>query len=753
MNQGNHTQPLTPGVTIYLIQLRKHWLITLILAISTACALIAYYYNQDERYTAQTELMLELSPAKVAQFESTINQGIERGLVEASMNTHRERLQSRQMAREILEHEFTPEQRVAIFKQHEQSEETTSEILLDSILDIVWIPDSQIIEISATHEDPQLASIIANVYARGYINNLSKQTDVGNESAINFLQEQSDQIAKEIEATQFVQREFREKNDVISVQKERELTEKRIESLEQAITERRVARLELKSTQDAIENAKENPELLLGIPAIADYGNASKIATELETANTERSILSETLLERHPDMLENEAKISSLQKTLSINLIKASEKINRKLENHVESEAQLQKALASETVLIRKLDQLSVAEQSIERQLTAKQTTGDQLSKRLNEATVSSRLQLTSVRILSEAETPTKASYPQTIAVLGSAGLLFCAVFIGAPFVLELGRTKLSTFSEIEYYINKPVLSHIDYSKSACQRNLDTQREDSQITESFRNLMAQLTLSHHNAEGIYLVSSTEAGEGKSLVAANLALSLAQHGRKTLLIDADLRRPRLHEAFELENKQGLLTWGTESGDPTNLSAVGIINIERNLDILPSGGSTTSPTEFVQDPAFIALLSNLRDQYDAIVLDSPPVGPCSDALILASIADQTIFVVKQNKVHRRRVKAAVERFEKTKAPILGIILNAIRGKSADETFGVNYSQYGVSYGYSTKDYASDKASKPITICKTGTLKKQSATYIPKSLSAPTNTQTRNGQKTEEKVTLHR
>lgn len=700
------------GIRYYFAQLRKHWGLTLMLALCSAAALIVYYSLQEERYTAQTELLMELNQARVADFNNESNRYFDRGVVESAMNTHREQITSRQLARTFLNDRFTEEERARIFDGYNLQGRSEAEVFLRSIINVAWIPESQIFELSATHRDPEIAAMLVNSYAENYIGALIEFRGTGAASALTFLEEQTQQLSDTIARTQAERQEFRQEHNLISVGKERELSENRIETLDKAITENRMKQMELRAVLKAIEQATDNPEALLSIPDINEYGSISELAKSLELARTERDVLAETLLDRHPDMQENEAKISSLTRALATNAATASARIQRQLAARESREQELTDNMTAQVERIRELDELAVQENWLERQLDAQQLTDAQLTKRLNETSVQSHLRDTNVRVLSEADVPLRASFPNDLAVAASASLLFGFLFIGTPLLLEIGRSKLSTFAEVEIYLNKPVLTHLEHSSKAKKRELHRQREDVKITESFRHLMAQLSLTAPDGGlgGVYVVSSTMPGEGKSLIAANMALSLAQHGRKTLLVDTDLRRPRIHEAFEMKNEQGLLTWGERSGDPADLSGAGITEVAMNLSVLCSGGCTTTPTEFIQHPAFRDLLNQLRSEYDVIILDSPPVGPCADALILGNYADQTIFVVRQNVVDRHRVRAAVRRLDKTKSPVSGIILNDTRGHSADYSYGVSRSQYGVSYGYSKTYYAPDKSARP-------------------------------------------
>ena len=214
-------------------------------------------------------------------------------------------------------------------------------------------------------------------------------------------------------------------------------------------------------------------------------------------------------------------------------------------------------------------------------------------------------------------------------------------------------------------------------------------------TESFRSMYSRIQMnSNADYPKIILVTSAIPSEGKSLISANLAFSCANHGRKTILVDFDLRRPGLHKFCSINNENGLLTL-------INAAKIGSENlniitdetlhpIHENLHLLPSGGKTRAATEILESSEFEIVTNHLRSRAEVIIIDSPPIGLFPDSLAIARKVEE-VLCNSYGKVSGKVAKNLIENIEETGANILGVVLNDLPQK---KTPGYYYSGY---YGY--------------------------------------------------------
>jgi len=200
---------------------------------------------------------------------------------------------------------------------------------------------------------------------------------------------------------------------------------------------------------------------------------------------------------------------------------------------------------------------------------------------------------------------------------------------------------------------------------------------------------------------ILTVTSTIPSEGKSLLASNLAIVTAQTGLKTLLVDADLRRPSVHKAFQLHSPIGLSAYLTE--EITRFDECIHSTEVPNLDVVCCGSIPASPSELIGSKRMMQFLQEVRLRYDRIVLDCPPVSAVSDPLVLAAKSDGVVFVTKFNKIRREMARRTIQRLQDAGIHILGVILNDIDFEGKDSYY---YSYYYYQNRYYASHYKSDK-----------------------------------------------
>ncbi len=200
----------------------------------------------------------------------------------------------------------------------------------------------------------------------------------------------------------------------------------------------------------------------------------------------------------------------------------------------------------------------------------------------------------------------------------------------------------------------------------------------SMASEAYRSLRTDIQYSSFNNElKTMLVTSSEASDGKSTISGNLALSFAENDKKVIIIDCDLRRPSIHRKFKISNLVGLseILIGKTSLEET------IQKYNDNLDILPSGNIPPNPAEMLSSHAMTTLLEILKEKYNIVILDSPPIQAVADAQILSAKVDGTILVVKSEKTKKESIIEAKNLLTKVGANIIGTVLNAVeytRGK---------------------------------------------------------------------------
>ena len=280
-------------------------------------------------------------------------------------------------------------------------------------------------------------------------------------------------------------------------------------------------------------------------------------------------------------------------------------------------------------------------------------------------------------------------------ALLAGLGLGVCGAF-----VLELLSTGFNTPRQVEDILGLPVLASVRrMEKGKLVKDGEVipipfyqlHFPLSPLSESMRTLRSSIHMSDvDEPPKVIHVTSTKPGEGKSTIAMSLAVSAAASGLKVALIDADLRHPSTSRVFGLENQKGLvdLLLGTISSE----NAFKMVQKSQNLVVLPAGSKSLNPTDLLGSDRMKQLLSKLKQAFDYVVVDTPPVGPVIDPVIVGNLADKTIFVVEWASTPRELVVNTMRQLSNQKR-IAGIVLNSVKRERARKYGGEYY--YGQSY----------------------------------------------------------
>lgn len=295
--------------------------------------------------------------------------------------------------------------------------------------------------------------------------------------------------------------------------------------------------------------------------------------------------------------------------------------------------------------------------------------------------------------VVDSATLPTDPVSPQPIRNLALGLVLGLLVGIGIAFLRDLLDTTVKSTEDLETATVAPVLGGITYDATARQRPLVTALEPhAPRVEAFRVLRTNLQFVEvDNPDKVFVVTSAVPEEGKSTTSVNLAITMAQAGHRTLLIEGDLRRPKATAALGLDYAVGVTT--------VLLGKVAVEDAiqrhpETDLDVLASGAIPPNPAELLQSNSMADLLKQIRNDYDMVIIDAPPLLPVTDAALLASQADGALLVVRYGKTTKDQLKQAVERLRQVDARPVGVVLNMVPNHRRAGSYGYGY---GYGYGY--------------------------------------------------------
>lgn len=551
--------------------------------------------------------------------------------------------------------------------------------------------EANVIQVAYESTDRILAYDVPNAIAASFIEQRNAVQKTEARSTVQFLEEQSDQIRGQLEAAENEMQTFREGRQIVALGVEAQAQVERLAELQTTRTQLDAERAALANLLGEIEAEAGDPDYrrLAAFPTFLQNQVIADILQELIAADRARTELLVRVTPSHPDFIGVSNRISDLEGQLGA----IGSNYLGSLNNQV---ASLDAVLARFGSELEEIPEKEVQFARLNRQVTTLAELFVLLQTRLKEAQVVEAVEDPSVRVVETAILPLEPISPRPARNMALAGVLGLMLGVGLAFVREYMDRRLHSSDQIEQLYGLPTIARIPSMQLGNGRNGDngpatlvTMGDSHSVgAEAFRNLRTNVRFMREGqGASEFVVTSPAPQEGKSVTAANLAIAIAQQGVRTLLIDADMRRSVLHTRFEMERSPGLADLLV--GEHTPQQVIRPTQVE-NLFLLPAGAHPPNPAELVGGARMEALLEKLREKFDSIVIDSPPLLAVTDASVLGPKTDGVILVVRAEKTDKDAIALAVQQLRHVGAEILGVVVNDARPD------GVYYSYYRKYYG---------------------------------------------------------
>jgi len=662
----------------FLVQLRERLMFTLPLSLLITLLVGYYQASVPPLFSSSTTLQVE-RPEKVVVSAEVVDSTLSS---EVELNTYLQVFSSKIMRSLVLD-SLTADERARLTPPRAPGAVNEGAPDLGSV-SVVAVPRTFFIRLTVTHRDPAAAALLANRYATQFIAYNLGQVGRANTQAVEFLQKRVEELREQSNAAERRLQDYMRQHDLVSLDSSTNLVATRLGLVTNVLQNARLERIAVQEQFNQVTKYREAGGNLLELAVISKHGSVSDYARRLEELRRERLLLNETYLAKHPRMIALATALSSAEEQLQDSIKLAIADLEATLAKARENERKLEAEFALQEQELFRLRDLSVEFKALESAAAVAKSSHTAILARLDDATTVRPLAKAPVRLIDHAEPESRPVSPDLKAI--ALKCTYLGLFLLAIFTILLSRfdDRLRSTFNIEDDLNEKLLGIVP----AIEMNEDSERfrlllnkSDSLLVEPFMNLHATLTLLPGPKTGrTLLVTSTVPGEGKTMVASNLAAAFALHGRRTLLIDCDLRRPMLHHHLGLPNQTGILSWLQGSTLPSDAicdeSLLGIHRVAENFYLLPSGGRTPQPTPLFEGPRFAELIEALRPHFDQIILDTPPLGAVSDVLYIAKTVDEAAYICRFGIPNRRHVRLNLSLLRNSKCQIHGLILNSIR-----------------------------------------------------------------------------
>jgi len=563
------------------------------------------------------------------------------------------------------------------------------------------IPNTNLVKIIYRHSDPELAQKIANTLAEVFKNyNLAIATE-GSNKAEDLLANQIAKLQSQNKQDQETLWNFAKNHNLpLTTQDAGNLDATRLATLSGQLLQAENERKQLQAQLDAARKEKDP----WSIPDVVASARVEKLRDRISALKEQREALLITYTKEWPAVKKIDVQIKEIETELNKAPSEIVTSIQRRYEAAVSKENLLRRSYEEQksttTQLTRDQIDLLAMTQTLE---TNKQYLNT-LLQRERELNISNGNSSNEVSIATPSRLPKEPVGPPRLRNIIIAFLLSLAGGIGLAFLLDFLDDTVKSVEDVDRYIHLPALALIPSGRdrrlpaiasgppapsntTALAMITDAR---SPITESYRHLRTSLLLSSAGKPPkTILVTSSQPAEGKTTTGINTAFMLAQTGAEVLMLDCDLRRPRLHAQFGIPNTKGLTTW--LSGEKNLEGLIQQCDKAPNLKILTSGPVPPNPAELLGSEEMRKLLNTLSEQYAHIIIDSPPAISFTDASILSTMVDGVILVVHGGRSSRAVVRRAKQQLLDVGAHIFGVVLNNVKVESHDYYYSRYYSHY--------------------------------------------------------------
>jgi exopolysaccharide transport family protein len=581
-------------------------------------------------------------------------------------------------------------------------------------LKVTLIPNTRVMEIHYTSIDPQLAASAVNTLAATYVEQNFKTKFESTMQASDWLSKQLVDLQMKVETSQEKLVRYQKEHEILGADEKNNIITEKLDALNKEMTMAESDRMQKEAVYR--QTLSDDPVAVAAaiISSSPTGGSGSILLDKLREQEVSLRIqvaeLSTQFGPSYPKVQQLNNQLKEIDLQLQSETKKAVDHLKQLYLAALQRETMLRAAFDKQKQEANKLNESAIEYSILKRDLDSNRTLYEGLLEKLKEAGVTAGLRSNNFRIINVARVPSYPSEPNIPRNLSFALVLGLISGVGLAFLLENMDTTVRTPEQAQLISGLPSLGMIPLGSKSTRLGASGKRlaltppakevfetvtqirPQSQMAEAYRALRTSLLLSNLGAPPkVILVTSARPQEGKTTTSINTAIVLAQKGVRVLLVDGDLRRPSVHKALGLASRSGLSNVLT--GSATIQQTITTSPILANLFILPAGTPPPNPAELLASSNMRDLIMELRQQFDHIVIDTPPTLSVTDAVVLAPRADASILVIRSGQTTKQALRRARDILTQVNAHVAGVLLNAVDLTSPDYYY---YYEYQGKYG---------------------------------------------------------
>jgi capsular exopolysaccharide synthesis family protein len=576
-------------------------------------------------------------------------------------------------------------------------------------LRVLLEPNTRIIDVHFRSPNKDLAARVVNTLANTYIEQNFKTRFESTMQASDWLSRQLVDLQMKVETSQEKLVKYQKEHNILGIDEKQNITTQKLDELNKELTTAESERMEKESLyQLAASGDAESAASVAGAAAAPGKSSATtsglldKLQAQKADLRIQAAQLGTQFGPAYPKIAQVNNQIAEIDAQIQSEMKKVTARLRGDYQAALQRENMLRAALEDQKQQDNKLNESAIEYSLLKRDFESNRTLYEGLLQKLKEAGVTAGLRSNNIREVDIARTPNAPAEPNIPRNLGFGFIFGLSSGIGLAFLLEGMDNTVRTPEQAQAISGLPSLGMIPLGSKinaetkqglmvASSREpveiITQSRPQSQMAESYRALRTSLLLTSLGAPPkTILITSALPREGKTTTSVNTAIVLAQKGTSVLLIDADLRRPSIHKALGIGPRVGLSNVLT--GGATLQQAVVRSPMLPNLFVLPAGTPPPNPAELMASSQMFDLLAELRDQYDHLVVDTPPTLSVTDAVVLSTRADAVVLVIRSSQTTKPALRRARDILAQVNARVAGVLLNAVNLDSPDYYYYYEY-----------------------------------------------------------------
>lgn len=583
--------------------------------------------------------------------------------------------------------------------------------MFHSALSVNSLTRTRIIEVRFQSPDPRLAAEVVNTLAKGYIeHNFQTKYDATMQAA-SWLSKQLGDLQMKVESSEEKLVDYQKTAGMLGIDEKQNIVTAKLDQLNQELTVAQADRIQKESQFRLAET---------GDPELMAREGMGELFAKLRSQETDLQIqlaqLSTSLGPSHPKALELKNQLQEIQSQLSFEQSRIREKMQRAYLAAVSRERMLTQALEAQKQEANRLNEASIRYNLLKREAETNRQLYEGLLQRIKEASVAAGLQSSNIRIVDLARVPTAPAKPNIPLNILVGLMLGLGSGVVLAFVIDMLDNTVQTPEQVEQF-GLASLGMIPAGRgrtAAPKVKLLTAKSEpatsspllvhvspqSQVAEAYRALRTSILLaSFGEPPRVILVTSALPQEGKTTISVNIALTLAQRGGKVLLVDCDLRRPTVGKSFGLPPGRGISTLLADQRAKPEIHHP--LPSLPNFCVMASGPRPPHPAEMLGSPVMSELIAHWRQEYDHIVIDSPPILSVTDAVVLSRESDGVLLVARARRTTKQALRRARDLLAKVNAGVMGVVVNGVDLASPDYYYYYGYHGYGYANYYTSDE----------------------------------------------------